>query len=86
MGYVASVFTAVAEHGLRPASDADLGRVVRRLAGIYQFRLELLEQLLDLWDRVDGGAADESDRERANRVDALLDPPQFPDEDAPPAE
>jgi transcriptional regulator with XRE-family HTH domain len=69
----------------RPASDADFGRIMRRLATTNEFRLELLEKLLDLWDRVTSGAADERERNRASQVDALLDPPQFPDEEVSPS-
>jgi transcriptional regulator with XRE-family HTH domain len=67
----------------RPASDADFGRVVRRLATHNEFRLGLLEKLLDLWDRVDKGAADEWERDRASQLANLLDPYVFPDEEAP---
>lgn len=69
----------------RPASDADFGRIVRRLATSNEFRLELLEKLLDLWDRVDKGDADEGERDRASQLTTLLDPYVFPDEDEPPS-
>lgn len=65
-----------------PASDADFGRMVRRLAGVKAFRLDLLEKLLDLWDRVDSGEADAAERDVLNQLEMFLDTyGEFPDED-----
>lgn len=69
----------------RPASDAAFGRIMRRLATANEFRLERLEGLLDLWDRVESGAADAMERSLASQVGTVLDGYQkFPDDDVPP--
>lgn len=65
-----------------PASDADFGRIVRRLAGANAIRLDLLEKLLDLWDRVDSGEADAAERDVLYQLETFLDTyGEFPDED-----
>lgn len=67
-----------------PASDADFGSVTRRLATANEFRLQRLENLLDLWDRVDSDSADAFERDLASKVNRLLDGYQtFPDDDGP---
>lgn len=69
----------------RPASDADFGRIMRRLATSNEFRIERLENLLDLWDRVESDTADALERSLASKVNTLLDGYQkFPDDDVPP--
>ena len=66
----------------RPASDAHFGRIVRRLTGANAIRLDLLEKLLDLWDRVDSGEADAAERDVLSQLDRFLDTyGKFPDED-----
>jgi transcriptional regulator with XRE-family HTH domain len=65
----------------RPASDADFGKITRRLATANEFQLERLENLLNLWDRVESDAADEWERDLASQVDTLLNGyRKFPDE------
>ena len=75
---------ALQSRAAHPASDADFGRVTRRLATANEFRLQRLETLLDLWDRVDSESADTFERDLASQVNRLLDGYQtFPDDDGP---
>lgn len=67
-----------------PASDAAFGRVTRRLGTTNGLRMELLENLLDLWDRVESDTAGAWERNLASQVDTLIASYQkFPD-DVPP--
>lgn len=78
-GKAAADLTALAA---RPASDADFGRIVRRLTGANAIRLDLLEKLLDLWDRVDSGEADAAEDDVLSQLETFLDTHgKFPDED-----
>jgi len=80
-----AVLAELKSRAARPAGDASFGGIVRRLAVVYEFRMERLEKLLDLWDRVDSDAAGPSERDRASQVNALLDGYLiFPDDDVPP--
>lgn len=64
------------------ASDADFGRVTRRLSTLNGLRLHRIEGLLDLWDRVDTDRADDSERDLVTRLHQYLDSYyEFPDED-----
>lgn len=56
----------------RPASDADFGKIVRRLAEANEFDLERVGLLLDIWARAKEDAADERARNHAFRVNAIL--------------
>jgi transcriptional regulator with XRE-family HTH domain len=81
----ASALAEVKSRASRPASDADFGRIMRRLVTASVFRMERLELLLDLWDGVDSGTADARERERASQMDMLIEgDPDFPDDDVPP--
>jgi len=80
-----SVLAEAKSRASRPASDADFGRIMRRLVTANEFRMERLEVLLDLWDGVDSDTADARERERTSQVDTLLDEVhKFPDDDVPP--
>ncbi len=69
----------------RPASDADFGRIMRRLGTANEFRIERIEVLLDWWDAVDSDTANETQRKLASEVNTLLDSYQkLPDMDVPP--
>jgi len=69
----------------RPASDADFGRIMRRLGTANEFRIERIEVLLDWWDAVDSDTANETQRKLASEVNTLLDSYQkLPDVDVPP--
>jgi len=61
------------ERAARPASDADFGKLVRRLAAFNKFRLSRIHNLLDLWDLVDSDKATEKTRDYVSRVDKSLD-------------
>ncbi|WP_281452008.1 helix-turn-helix domain-containing protein [Paenarthrobacter nitroguajacolicus] len=67
-----------------PASDAAFGRVMRRLATTNGLRMELLENLLALWHRVESDTAGEWERSLASQMDTLLAGYyKFPDDDVP---
>lgn len=81
----ASVLADVKSRAARPASDAAFGRIMRRLVTANEFRMERIEVLLDVWDRVDSDTADAFERDLASRINTLLDGYQeFPDDDVPP--
>lgn len=66
----------------RPASHADYGAVVRRLAGADEFDLECVGLLLDIRERARAGTADERARNQAIRLmDVLNETRVLPDED-----
>lgn len=73
------------ERAARPASDAAFGGIMRRLADVNELRIERIEHLLDLWDRVDSDIADTLERDRAGQVNKILDGYlAFPDSELPP--
>jgi transcriptional regulator with XRE-family HTH domain len=74
---LASVAQEAMRTAERPASDADFGRVVRRLMNANEFRVDRLMSLMDLWDRVDNGDADVSLRERVSEINSVLDNAQI---------
>lgn len=57
----------------RLATDEDYGRIVRKLAGYNEYRLDRIEKLLIWWDKVDDGSADERIRDVVSRVESALD-------------
>lgn len=57
----------------QPATDAELGGIVRRLAVFPGQRIWRLERLLVLWDRVDSDKASGSERDLDARVTELLE-------------
>lgn len=67
-----SAIADVKVRAVRPASDAEFGRIARRLATVRASRIWLLEALLELWERVDGGTADEYERALETQIDELL--------------
>jgi transcriptional regulator with XRE-family HTH domain len=67
------VLADVQPRAARPASDAAFGRIMRRLATANESRMERLENLLDLWDRVDSDTADALECDRASQMNTLLD-------------
>lgn len=80
-----SVLADAKSRAARPASDAAFGRIMRRLVTANEFRMERIEVLLDVWDRVDSDTADAFERDLASRINTLLDGYQkIPDDDVPP--
>jgi transcriptional regulator with XRE-family HTH domain len=57
----------------RPATDEQYGRLVRRLVGYNEFRLDRIEKLLIWWDKVDDATADDHVRDVVSRVESALD-------------
>ena len=68
-----ALFADIRDRASRPASDADFGKLVRRLATADEFKLERVQQLLDIWDRAAADTADERARDHASRANRLLD-------------
>lgn len=68
---------AVAEHAKliagRPATDEQYGRLVRKLAGYNESKLDHIEKLLIWWDKVEDGTADAHIRDVVSRVESALD-------------
>lgn len=57
----------------RPADDEDYGRLVRKLVGYNEYRLDRIEKLLIWWDKVDDGTADDSIHRVVEQVESALD-------------
>ena len=80
--YFGEAVAAVKALAARPASDADFGRIMRRLSGANVIRLDRLDKLRDLWDRVDSGEADAAERDALSQLETFLDTyVEFPDKD-----
>lgn len=68
----------------RPADNDAFGSIVRRLAIANQLRMHYLQTLLDWWELVDSGEANDHLRDLVSQVQALLNSNQpFPVEDVP---
>lgn len=73
---MAQNLSAIADLGVRvdrSSSDATFGAIMRRLAAANESRIERIEHLLDLWDRVDSDMADPMERDLAGQVNEILD-------------
>nr|WP_269451957.1 helix-turn-helix transcriptional regulator [Tessaracoccus coleopterorum] len=69
---LAGNFAMVLELAERPARDAELGAIVRRLATVPARRIWTLETLLELWVRVDGGTASEYERDKEAQLNGFF--------------
>lgn len=68
----ASAASELKLQAMEPATDADLGGIMRRLVTVNQARVWHLKSLLDLWDRVDTGISDAHEREIERQLNDLL--------------
>lgn len=69
---LAGNFAMVLEFAERPARDAELGAIVRRLATVPARRIWTLETLLELWARVDRGTASEYERDKEAQLNSFF--------------